>query len=33
MDLEPFHGGALDDVIHLRGRNYPVGPGPEPNWH
>jgi monoamine oxidase len=32
LPLEPFHGGTLDDVVHLRGRNYSVGHAPEPNW-
>ena len=32
LALEPFNRGALDDVVHLRGRNYSVGHAPEPNW-
>jgi monoamine oxidase len=32
LTVEPFHGGGLNDVIHLRGHNYSIGHGPEPNW-
>jgi monoamine oxidase len=32
LTLEPFHGGDLADVLHLRGRNYTAGHGPEPDW-
>ena len=32
LTLEPFKSGALADVVHLRGRNYVAGHGPEPDW-
>ena len=32
LTLEPFKGGNLADVMHLRGRNYVTGHGPEPEW-
>ena len=32
LTLEPFKGGDLADVLHLRGRNYVSGHGPEPDW-
>lgn len=32
LTLEPFKGGDLADVMRLRGRNYVVGHGPEPEW-
>ena len=32
LTLEPFHSGDFADVLHLRGRNYGVGHGPEPDW-
>lgn len=32
LTLEPFHSGDLADVLHLRGRNYAAGHGPEPDW-
>jgi monoamine oxidase len=32
LTLEPFHSGDLADVLHLRGRNYAPGHGPEPDW-
>ena len=32
LTLEPFHSGDLADVLHLHGRNYAVGHGPEPDW-
>jgi monoamine oxidase len=32
LKLEPFHGGDLADVIHLRGKNCAPGHGSEPNW-
>jgi monoamine oxidase len=32
LTLEPFKSGDLADVVHLRGRNYVAGHGPEPEW-
>jgi monoamine oxidase len=32
LKLEPFHSGDLADVIHLRGKNYVLGHGSEPDW-
>src|SRR5260370_38751374 len=32
LTLEPFKGGGLADVLHLRGQNYVPGHGPEPDW-
>jgi monoamine oxidase len=32
LTLEPFKGGNLADVVHLRGQNYVPGHGPEPDW-
>ena len=32
LPLEPFKGGDLADVAHLRGKNYAPGHGPEPDW-
>jgi monoamine oxidase len=32
LTLEPFHGGDFADVLHLRGKNYAGGQGPEPDW-
>src|SRR6266403_512431 len=32
LTLEPFKSGDLADVVHLRGRNYVAGHGPEPKW-
>jgi monoamine oxidase len=32
LTLEPFNSGHLADVVHLRGRNYVAGHGPEPEW-
>jgi monoamine oxidase len=32
LTLEPFKGGHLADVVRLRGQNYVVGHGFEPNW-
>lgn len=32
LTVEPFHSGGLHDVTHLRGRNYSVGGGSEPDW-
>jgi monoamine oxidase len=32
LKLEPFHGGDLADVIHLREKNYVLGHGSEPDW-
>ncbi|HMF75983.1 MAG TPA: NAD(P)/FAD-dependent oxidoreductase, partial [Bryobacteraceae bacterium] len=32
LTLEPFKGGELTDVVHLRGRNYTLANGPEPDW-
>src|SRR5262245_6581725 len=32
LPLEPFKGGSLADVVHLRGQNYVVDRGPEPDW-
>jgi len=32
LTLEPFKGGDLGDVLHLRGQNYVSGHGPEPDW-
>lgn len=32
LTLEPFKGGDLADVVHLRGQNFVVGKGPEPDW-
>src|SRR5258707_15434993 len=32
LTLEPFKSGDLADVVHLRGRNYVAGHGPESKW-
>jgi monoamine oxidase len=32
LPLEPFKGGDFADVLHLRGKNYVAGRGPEPDW-
>jgi monoamine oxidase len=32
LPLEPFKGGDFADVLHLRGKNYAPGHGPEPDW-
>ena len=32
LTLEPFKSSDLADVVHLRGRNYVAGHGPEPEW-
>ena len=32
LTLEPFKGGDLAEVLHLRGQNYVSGHGPEPDW-
>ena len=32
LTLEPFKGGDLADVVHLRRGNYVTGHGPEPDW-
>jgi monoamine oxidase len=32
LPLEPFKGGDLSDVFHLRGKNFIPGHGPEPDW-
>ena len=32
LTLELFRGGNLADVVHLRGRNYVLANGPEPDW-
>jgi monoamine oxidase len=32
LPLEPFKGGDLADVVHLRGRNYVLAKGLEPDW-
>src|SRR5580698_4749965 len=31
LPLEPFKGGDFADVLHLRGKNYAPGHGPEPD--
>jgi monoamine oxidase len=32
LTLEPFKAGDFADVVHMRGQNYVVGHGPEPDW-